>query len=104
MKCLAPICLTAAMTCAWSASALEWRQAEGKSCEDTCGGAQRTVTSGQYRNSDPALNGNWFFICTGDAGDGNRPGYNLKPIWANACWVAQDGQKKPVSNYSCLCQ
>ncbi len=39
----------------------------------------------------------------GDAGDGNRPGYNLKPNWANACWIAHDGQEKPVSDYSCLC-
>ena len=104
MKYLAPICLAAAMTYAWPASALEWRQAQGKSCEEACGGAHRTVTSGQYRNSDSALNGNWFFICMGDVGDGNRPGYNLKPNWANACWVAQDGQEKPVSNYSCLCR
>jgi hypothetical protein len=77
-----------------------WQTAEGRPCEDVCTTA---VWSGTYSSPDARLNGQKFYVCRVDAGDGVRVGYNLKPNWSRHCWVGHGGQEKSLRRYECLC-
>ena len=77
-----------------------WVRGNGKSCASVCA----AVSSGTYRHPDARLNGQRFFVCRADAGDGLRAGYNLKPNWSSDCWVGHGGQEKAIGKYDCLCQ
>jgi hypothetical protein len=81
------------------AQAYRWLPARGHSCAAVCVRAGMSpVVSGIYKNGNP------FSICRADvAGEGRRPGYNLQPNWATACWVAYGGREQPVPRYECLC-
>jgi hypothetical protein len=83
-----------------NAASADWVAARGKACADVCAGQ----TSGTYRHPDARLNGQRFYICRADAGDGLRPGYNMKPNWSSSCWVAHGGQEKAINPYQCLCR
>lgn len=81
------------------AQAYRWLPANGLACADVCSAARMPpIVSGVYRN------GKAFSVCRADAGgEGVRPGYNLSPDWANACYVAWGGREQPVPRYECLC-
>jgi hypothetical protein len=51
------------------------------------------------------MNGQQFYVCRSNvSGQGARAGYNLKPNWANSCYVGFGGQEHAARAYSCLCQ
>lgn len=83
-----------------SAFAMTWVDGGGKSCFDACQAKGKlAIASGTYQN------GQHMFICAANAnGEGERAGYNLKPNWANACWVGHGGQEKAVKPYKCMCK
>ena len=94
--------LAASLLSTGSAFAVDWKSANGKSCESVC---SSPVTSGSFASSDARMNGQQFYVCRGNAGgQGARAGYNLKPNWAGACYVGFGGREHPVTSYSCLCQ
>ena len=88
---------------AWSGSAnaaARWVAAGGKSCGEVCSTA---VVSGKLSHPDARYNGNEYFVCRADVGGGRRAGYNLRPEWSKACWVAYGGKEKAGRPYDCLC-
>jgi hypothetical protein len=82
-------------------AASRWVAADGKSCDAVCATA---VQSGTLSHPDARYNGNHYFVCRASVGgQGKRAGYNLRPDWASACWVAHGGQEKRGRPYDCLC-
>ena len=83
------------------ASAVEWLKGNGQCCDNVCrAGGGKALISGFHNNSRNA-----FFVCSADVrGEGARPGFNLKPNWANGCWVAHGGQEMRMPNYTCACE
>lgn len=81
------------------AQAYRWLPSDGRSCVSVCTAADSApIFSGLYQNGEP------FSICRANAGrEGTRPGYNLQPNWANACWVAYGGREHAIRRYECLC-
>jgi hypothetical protein len=81
------------------AQAAHWLPSDGQSCATVCTRAgMAPVVSGRYRN------GNVFSICRADVGgEGARPGYNLQPDWAHACFVAHGGRERGMPHYECFC-
>ena len=81
------------------AQAYRWLPARGHSCAAVCIHAGMSpVVSGVYRNGNP------YSICrTNVNGEGFRPGYNLQPDWASACWVGYGGREQAMPRYQCLC-
>lgn len=69
-----------------------WIDGRGQSCWNVCTAQNMSpVGSGTYRN------GNVFYVCSANAqGEGPRPGFNLEPNWANACWVGWGGKELAV--------
>ena len=61
------------------------------------------VVSGSHESE----NGNTFYVCRSSAENndnkGGRAGYNVKPLWANACWVGLGGLEVAVTPYDCMC-
>ncbi|HEX5685799.1 MAG TPA: hypothetical protein VFY73_17385 [Ideonella sp.] len=82
----------------------DWTQAwvaGTESCARVCAAAKaRPVTSGTY-----APNGNAFHVCRANQNnEGKRAGYNVEPVWSQACIVGWDGQEVFATPYECLCQ
>jgi hypothetical protein len=87
-----------------SALTVEWRDADGVPCDVVCGASYFAVSSGRSVHPDARLHGRTFYVCRANAGEqGLRPGYNLRPNWAAACWVGHDGKEKWYSDFACLC-
>ncbi len=78
----------------------QWVNANGGSCDAVCARQSlRPVVSGTHGNGQP------YYVCSGNAnGEGFRPGYNLRPNWASACYVAVGGREVAVRSYRCLCE
>ncbi|MBI3149145.1 MAG: hypothetical protein HYZ17_11605 [Betaproteobacteria bacterium] len=79
--------------------AQEWLPAANQSCDTVCQAAGRgALETGMRRNEHP------YYVCRADAhGEGKRAGNNVRPNWAQGCWVAWGGQEMPVTPYECLC-
>jgi len=74
-----------------------WVGGANVSCVDICRNANlKAITSGNHTNGHP------FAICR-DFGTG-RPGWNLRPLWRNKCFVAIGGKEVGILQYECLCQ
>lgn len=87
-----------------SAHATSWLPGNGRACEQVCQGAgRRPVQSGVY-----LPNGQMFNICAANtAGEGLRPGFNLRPSWSNVCvtaWGPGTGLARSERQYECLCE
>jgi len=77
-----------------------WVDAHGKPCDVVCKNkGLKPVIAGTY------INGEKFYVCSGNAGgEGLRPGYNLRPGWADRCVVGWGGRELSVRPYKCLCE
>lgn len=82
------------------AAAVDWAHGSGQSCDVACRKIGKNAVASSVHKNTP----NAFFICAGDHPNGQRPGYNLKPNWAKACWVGYGGKEVALPNYSCLCE
>jgi hypothetical protein len=80
--------------------AASWVSGSGRSCDNVCGSP---VVSGTYVSADARMNGQKFFVCRANVGDGSRAGYNLRPNWSRTCTVGHGGAEKSLGSYSCLC-
>jgi hypothetical protein len=80
------------------AAAEKWVAGHSSSCVVACRAARSSpITTGQ-------MGGHPFTICrTTNKGDDGRPGYNLEPRWANACYIAYGGNELNQASYDCLC-
>ncbi|MDK9695049.1 MAG: hypothetical protein OEL76_01505 [Siculibacillus sp.] len=82
---------------------VQWFAGDGRFCGDVC----------RARNMSPVVSGihvpggrqtnDQFTVCATDM-NGYRPGYNLKPNWAKACWVGYGGKEVAAPNYLCACE
>ena len=83
-----------------AASAERWVSGENSSCQIVCRAAGSTAfTSGRYTN------GNEFAICSANThSEGDRPGYNLEPNWANICVTGWGGREVANQHYLCMCK
>lgn len=106
MNLLPRIFLSAAIAVSFGAScvpaqALDWLKGDGRSCDAVCKKEGRqAVVSGYYKGGSDA-----FYVCHTDQGGGGwRPGYNLKPSWANVCMVGFGGKEVRASSYACACE
>jgi hypothetical protein len=93
--------LTELLACSGSATAANWLPAGGKTCDEIC---KNPVVSGTLSHPDARYNGNSYFVCRADVGGGKRAGYNLRPDWARACFVAFGGKETRGRSYDCLCE
>jgi hypothetical protein len=86
-----------------SRGSVRWIPGRGQSCDAACNGAGlRAVNSGNYFTNGRDT-GNAFYVCAGEA-EGRRPGYNLRPNWADTCMVPQAGSEVRTDRYACLCE
>ena len=83
-----------------TAQAMSWQSGKGVSCKASCAKSGGGVDSGIF-NGDPDK---VFYVCSADAGQGARPGYNLNATGANRCVVGYGGREVPVGKYDCLCK
>lgn len=88
------------LLCATPSHAARWVSGSGRSCDNVCGSP---VVSGTYSSPDARMNGQRFFVCRANVGDGSRAGYNLRPNWSTTCTVGHGGAEKSIGSYSCLC-
>lgn len=94
-------CMIFIMAAASARAETRWIEGRGQSCWNACTAQNMSpVGSGTYRN------GNVFYVCSAIAaqGEGARPGFNLEPNWAKACWVGWGGKELAMPTYSCLCE
>lgn len=92
------VCLTLVVwpSLGWTA---DWFDGRHSSCIQVCKTHGEAVTSGTYKN------GNAYAVCrTNLNGEGLRPGYNLEPSWANACFVGWGGREVSGPDFDCLCK
>ncbi|MGQ3355045.1 MAG: hypothetical protein ACT6XY_22665 [Phreatobacter sp.] len=87
-----------------SVAATSWVPGNGRPCDQVCQGAGRKpVQTGVY-----LPNRQMFNICAANtAGEGLRPGFNLRPNWSNVCvtaWGPGTGQARSERQYECLCE
>ena len=79
------------------ASAVTWVEGGGRSCDAACNRKHmEPFTTGNHTNGRP------FMVCMD--GQTSRPGYNLKPDWANRCYVGIGGKEFGAPDYMCLCK
>lgn len=92
--------LAVGLFAATGAQAATWVEGNGQSCLQACQTSGMTpIATGTYQN------GQHMFICAANANnEGLRPGYNLKPHWANACVVGWGGKEIFVKPYKCMCK
>ena len=83
-----------------TAQAMSWQSGKGVSCKASCASNGGGVNSGIF-NGDPDK---VFYVCSANAGEGARPGYNLNASGANRCIVGYDGREVPLGKYDCLCR
>lgn len=100
---LIAFCLAALLLSSLPASAqsVRWVPGQGQTCFAVCDreGA-KPVISGIF-----TPNGQPYTVCRAHfGGEGARPGYNLQPNWAHACFSAQGGVERQNSRFDCLCQ
>jgi hypothetical protein len=80
------------------AAAEKWVPGHNSSCIVACQAARSTAITTGNKDGRP------FTICRSTIkGDDGRPGYNLEPRWANACYVAFGGREFNQGSYECLC-
>jgi hypothetical protein len=89
------------MLTANDASAIQWRDANGKSCEQVCA---TPLSTDKYRSPDARENGQSFYVCRAEGGNGWRPGFNLLPNWAKHCWIPIGGKELSKRPYQCACE
>jgi hypothetical protein len=86
------------LSCSAQAIATQWVDGRGQRCDLACEAqGANAYSSGTYRS-----NGEEYYICAGQA-EGDRPGYNLAPDWADGCYVGVGGQEIKARLYKCLC-
>jgi hypothetical protein len=78
-----------------------WVGANNRSCDDVCRSAGRIPeASDRYRAGNDR-----FFVCRINvAGEGARPGFNLRPFWSNTCTVGYGSWSLSWQPYDCLCR
>lgn len=81
---------------------LTWQAANGRPCEQVCGGAGLEPVQSGFHAPGGRSTGEAFYICATDM-NGYRPGYNLQPKWSKACWVGYGGKEIAAKNYLCAC-
>lgn len=83
-----------------SAHADDWRDGSGASCSVACKDHGGAFSSGIYNGSTVHP----FYVCSSDAGDGARAGYNLNAAYGDKkCVIAFNGKERPQGTYQCLC-
>jgi hypothetical protein len=92
--------VASAVFCA-EASAGQWVKTNNTECDIVCDKKGSAVV-----NSGTMLpSGQPYMVCAAEVkGSGLRGGYQVRPKWSNACWVAYGGKEMAITPYQCLCQ
>lgn len=90
-------------TAGFAADDVQWKAANGRSCDQVCSGAGLTAISTGVHTPGNQVTQDKFYVCATNM-NGFRPGYNLKPKWANACYVGFGGKEVGAKNYECGCR
>jgi hypothetical protein len=95
----------AVLIAAAPAQAESWPPGQNSSCDLVCRANNSTAISSGDFITNGAPSGKRYMICRANVqGQGTRPGYNLEPHWANACFVPFGGQETAVAEYQCMCR
>ena len=85
------------------AADIQWKPGNGRSCDQVCSAARLTALYSGVHTPGNQVTQDKFYICATNM-NGYRPGYNLKPKWASACWVGYGGKEVAAKEYECACQ
>jgi len=100
IKILLTLCVVAVYGASNASASTWWIDGNGGSCRNACSSAgMEALYSSTYSNHEK------FYMCRAvAAGQGKRPGFNLKPHWSHSCTIAQGGEEVGVNPFECLCK